>query len=39
MQIPKIKTLGELKKSGYQYKSVKDELRFNLIRKLKNKEN
>ena len=38
MQIPKIKTLGELKKSGYQYKSVKDELRFNLIRKLKNKE-
>lgn len=34
-----IKTLGELKKSGYQSKSIKDELRANLIDKLKNKEN
>jgi len=32
------KTLGELKKSGYQPKSIKDELRDNLISKLKNKE-
>jgi Mg-chelatase subunit ChlI len=34
MSIPKIKTLGELKKSGYQPKSVKDEIRKNLICKL-----
>ncbi len=33
-----IKTLGELKASGYQPKSIKDELRDNLILKLKNKE-
>lgn len=33
-----IKTLGELKKSGYQPKSVKQELRDNLIAKLRNKE-
>jgi magnesium chelatase subunit I len=33
-----IKTLGELKKSGYKLKSIKDELRENLITKLKNKE-
>lgn len=33
-----IKTLGELKKSGYKPKSIKDELRGNLIKKLKNKE-
>lgn len=33
-----IKTLGELKKSGYQSKSIKDELRDNLIQKIKNKE-
>jgi len=32
------KTLGELKASGYQSKSIKTELRENLIRKLKNKE-
>src|SRR5580765_607305 len=38
MKIQDIKTLGELKKSGYQPKSVKEELRDNLIRKLKNKE-
>ncbi len=30
----KIKTLGELKKSGYQPRSVKEELRLNLIKKL-----
>ncbi len=33
-----IKTLGDLKKSGYQSKSIKDELRDNLIQKIKNKE-
>ena len=33
-----IKTLGQLKKSGYTSKSVKEELRSNLIQKLKNKE-
>ncbi|MCG8330253.1 MAG: magnesium chelatase [Chitinophagales bacterium] len=33
-----IKTLGELKKSGYQPKTVKEELRANLINKLRNKE-
>ncbi|MEP2937253.1 MAG: magnesium chelatase [Gilvibacter sp.] len=31
-------TLGALKKEGYSYKSIKDELRDNLIVKLKNKE-
>ncbi|HJT74997.1 MAG TPA: hypothetical protein VJ720_13280 [Chitinophaga sp.] len=34
-----IRTLGELKKSGYKPKSVKEEIRQNLIRKLQNKEN
>ncbi len=38
MNQPTIKTLGELKKSGYQFLSIKDELRKNLISKLKNKE-
>src|SRR3990170_4012424 len=38
MSIPKIKTLGELKKSGYQPKSVKDEIRRNLICKLQKAE-
>jgi len=33
-----IKTLGELRKSGYQPKSIKEEIRRNLIDKLKNKE-
>ncbi|NVJ45652.1 MAG: magnesium chelatase, partial [Cytophagia bacterium] len=37
-QLLKIKTLGELKASGYQSKSVKQELRDNLISKLKKKE-
>ncbi|MEP7265311.1 MAG: magnesium chelatase [Bacteroidota bacterium] len=35
MNIEKIKTLGDLKKSGYQSKKVKDELRDNLIGELK----
>ena len=34
----KAKTLGELKKSGYKSRSVKDELRENLIEKLQKKE-
>lgn len=38
MKIENIKTLGQLKKSGYQSKSIKDELRENLIEKIKNKE-
>lgn len=35
----KIKTLGELKKSGYVSKPIKDELRDNLIDKIRKKEN
>jgi magnesium chelatase subunit I len=38
MDTTKIKTLGELKKSGYKHRSVKEEIRENLIRKLQNKE-
>ncbi|MEC3908319.1 magnesium chelatase [Tamlana sp. 2201CG12-4] len=38
MDIEHIKTLGELKKAGYKSKSIKDELRHNLIQKIKNKE-
>lgn len=38
MSQPTIKTLGELKKSGYKFLSIKDELRENLIKKLKTKE-
>jgi magnesium chelatase subunit I len=38
MQQPTIRTLGELKKSGYQPRSVKDELRANLIEKIRRKE-
>lgn len=34
-----IQTLGALKKSGYVTKSIKDEIRTNLIAKIKNKEN
>jgi len=34
----KVKTLGELKKSGYVSRSIKEELRENLIAKLKKKE-
>ncbi|WP_394972041.1 magnesium chelatase [uncultured Croceitalea sp.] len=39
MKKQEIKTLGELKKSGYESKSIKDELRDNLIKKITNKEN
>lgn len=35
----KIKTLGELKRAGYTFKTIKDELRTNLIAKLRKKEN
>lgn len=38
MAAPKMRTLGELKASGYQPISVKDELRRNLLRKLAAKE-
>lgn len=38
MNIQKIKTLGELKKSGYQSKSIKEEVRQNLLARLRNKE-
>jgi len=34
----RIRTLGELKSSGYQPRSVKDELRANLIQKIRAKE-
>ncbi|MBP6024028.1 magnesium chelatase [Ferruginibacter sp.] len=39
MTYSKIKTLGELKKSGYISKSIKQEIRDNLIIKIKAKEN
>src|SRR6478736_828078 len=35
----KPKTLGQLKATGYKFKTVKDELRNNLIEKLRKKEN
>lgn len=38
-QLLQIKTLGQLKASGYQPKSIKEELRDNLIKKIKAKEN
>jgi magnesium chelatase subunit I len=38
MNIENIKTLGELKKAGYVRKTVKEEIRDNLIKKLQNKE-
>ncbi len=38
MKIQNIVTLGELKASGYQSKSIKEEIRQNLITRLKNKE-
>ncbi len=34
-----LQTLGELKKSGYKSQSIKDEIRTNLIKKIKAKEN
>ncbi|MEO5582366.1 MAG: magnesium chelatase, partial [Saprospiraceae bacterium] len=39
MQIENIKTLGDLKKSSYKTKHIKDEMRENLIIALKNKVN
>ncbi|MEM8895945.1 MAG: magnesium chelatase, partial [Bacteroidota bacterium] len=33
-----IKSIGELKAAGYEPKSIKEELRSNLIAKLKNKQ-
>lgn len=39
MDISKIKTIGELKKSGYVSRSIKDEIRANLISRIKAKEN
>ena len=38
MNIEKIKTLGELKKSGYKPVRIKEEIRRNLIKKLNQKE-
>ncbi len=38
MDIKKTKTLGELKKSGYAPKSIKQEVRDNLIQKISKKE-
>ena len=39
MKHQQIKTLGELKKSGYVSRSVKEEIRHNLIEKLQQGEN
>ena len=39
MNIKLIKTFGELKKSGYKSRSIKEEIRENLIKKIKAKEN
>ncbi|MBN9381912.1 MAG: sigma 54-interacting transcriptional regulator [Chitinophagaceae bacterium] len=38
MDITKLTTLGKLKSAGYRNRSVKEEIRENLIRKLTNKE-
>src|SRR5918996_483593 len=38
MSINRVKTLGELKKSGYKTRSVKEEIRKNLICKLQKNE-
>jgi len=35
MPVTDLKTLGDLKKAGYASRSVKDEMRSNLIRKLR----
>lgn len=37
--IKKIKTLGQLKQEGFQARGIKEELRENLIKKLRQKEN
>src|SRR3954469_11439124 len=39
MNIHKIKTLGELKRSGYKPLAVKDEIRKNLVEKIRCKQN
>jgi magnesium chelatase subunit I len=39
MNHKQINTLGQLKKSGYTSKSIKDEIRHNLIQKIRAKEN
>jgi magnesium chelatase subunit I len=39
MDIQKITTLGQLKATGYASRSIKEELRLNLIAKLRKKEN
>jgi magnesium chelatase subunit I len=39
IDMTKIRTLGQLKKEGYQSKNIKTELRDNLISKLRQKEN
>ncbi|WP_340063587.1 magnesium chelatase [Ascidiimonas aurantiaca] len=39
MNFKTIKTLGQLREAGYQTKSIKQELRENLIQKIKNREN
>jgi magnesium chelatase subunit I len=38
MEIQKLTTFGALKESGYKSKSIKDELRQNLLEKIKNEE-
>ncbi|MCZ6594331.1 MAG: sigma 54-interacting transcriptional regulator [Bacteroidetes bacterium] len=38
MNIGSIKTFGDLKKAGYEYKTIKEELRSNLLQKLMKKE-
>ena len=38
MKTDTIKTLGQLKESKYQSKSIKEELRYNLLQKIKKKE-
>lgn len=39
MDIQSITTLGQLQKTGYQSRSIKDEIRTNLIQKIQAKEN
>ncbi|HEY0067772.1 MAG TPA: magnesium chelatase [Flavisolibacter sp.] len=39
MDIKRINTIRELKEAGYQPKSIKEEIRQNLIKKLRSKEN
>ncbi len=38
MNIENIKTFGDLKKAGYEPKSIKEELRWNLLQKIMKKE-